>query len=85
MQDRPTAVELLTSVREFAESAAAVLGIPHSHLQFGAVPTRAEEMEHLPVMVDRLHTLTRWIAPVDVHAGISQAWDFLKMLEERTR
>jgi dTDP-6-deoxy-L-talose 4-dehydrogenase [NAD(P)+] len=70
----------LTSVRTFVEQAAEVLGIPSNRLLFDALPARTEEMEHLPVMVERLHALTRWTAPTDIRAGILQTRNFMHAL-----
>ncbi|MBI4589076.1 MAG: NAD-dependent epimerase/dehydratase family protein, partial [Candidatus Rokubacteria bacterium] len=36
----------LTSVRTFAETAAEILNLPQDRLEFGAIPTRPEEMAH---------------------------------------
>src|SRR5262249_48350625 len=48
----------LTTVRQFVEQAAGILNIPNERLLFGALPTRPEEMSHLPVAIDRLKSLT---------------------------
>lgn len=47
----------LTSVRGFVEIAAEVLSIPKTKLNFGAIPTRIEEMQHDAVTIDRLQKL----------------------------
>lgn len=60
----------LTSVRQFVETAARIMGIPRDHLHFGALPTRAEEMQHKPVAVHKLKELTSWIPSVSVAEGI---------------
>ena len=60
----------LTSIREFAEIAAGVLSIPPEQLRFGAVPVRAEEMQHDPVNVSRLEAWTGWRPAT----GSSGAW-----------
>ena len=44
----------LTTVRECAETAARVLSLSAERLRFGTLPTRAEEMQHDPVTLDRL-------------------------------
>lgn len=62
---------VLTSVRQFAETAAAELGIPLERLEFGAVPTRAEEMTHDPVSTARLQQMTGWKPAIDVRTGIT--------------
>ncbi len=60
----------LTSVRAFAERAAAVLGIPPEHLHFGRIPTRDSEMRHDPVSIDRLRTLTGWAPATGIEEGV---------------
>ncbi len=62
----------LTAVRGFIETAASILNIPENKLQFGAIPTRAEEMQHDPVTVDRLRGLIDWTPPTDIAEGIQQ-------------
>ncbi len=60
----------LHTVREFVEIAADVLGIDARRLEFGALPTRAEEMKHDPVNVKRLEQLTGWKPSVSIRDGI---------------
>lgn len=62
----------LTSVRRFAEVAAATLQMPREKLLFGALPTRPEEMKHSPVTIDRLRQLTSWRPPTTLEDGIRQ-------------
>jgi len=64
----------LTSVREFAETAARVIGLDPGRLRFGVLPVRPEEMSHAPVTVRRLVDLTGWRPPTDVTTGITQTW-----------
>lgn len=64
------ATSRLTTVREFAETAAAVLGFDRALLEFGALPTRAEEMWHGPVDVARLRDLVSWVPATTVAEGI---------------
>jgi nucleoside-diphosphate-sugar epimerase len=66
------ATSRLTTVREFVLTAARVLGIAAERLQFGAVPTRAEEMHHDPVNVDRLRALTSWVPSTTIADGIQR-------------
>jgi nucleoside-diphosphate-sugar epimerase len=68
----------LTSVREFAETSAAVLGMPKEMLKFGALPTRPEEMNHSPVSIERLKQLTGWSPETRIKAGIRKAVAFEK-------
>jgi nucleoside-diphosphate-sugar epimerase len=67
----------LTMVREFATVAAAILGMGDGDLQFGAIPTRVEEMEHAVVTVERLRTLTGWVPPTTIDEGIRRTTSFL--------
>jgi nucleoside-diphosphate-sugar epimerase len=60
----------LTTVREFATEAARVLGIPAERLAFGALPTRAEEMQHDPVSVERLRALLGWVPSTSIADGV---------------
>jgi nucleoside-diphosphate-sugar epimerase len=61
----------LTSVRDFALRAAGVLGIAPARLEFGALPTRREEMAHDPVAVARLVTLVGWRPSTTIEAGVA--------------
>jgi nucleoside-diphosphate-sugar epimerase len=63
----------LTSVRTFVETAAEIVGIDDERLRFGALPTRAEEMAHLPVNVERLGTLTGWLPPTTIASGVMRS------------
>ena len=66
----------LTTVREFAESAARVLGLPADHLQFGAEPVRNDEMRLTGVDVRRLEAWTGWSPPEDLDAALRRAAAF---------
>jgi nucleoside-diphosphate-sugar epimerase len=66
----------LTSVRTFAETAAGVLQIPYDRLEFGSLPTRAEEMKHSPVTLERLRQLIAWVPPTGVAEGVGKTLDF---------
>jgi nucleoside-diphosphate-sugar epimerase len=66
----------LTSVRSFVETAASVLGIARDRLQFGALPTRAEEMKHQPVTTERLQRLIGWVPSTSIANGIRKALEF---------
>lgn len=63
----------LVSVRDFALAAARELGLAPELLRFGALPARAEEMEHGPVDVRRLAALTGWRPSLDPAAGVRAA------------
>ena len=65
----------LTTVREFTEVAADVLGIAKARLEFGALPTRAEEMRHDPVRIRRLAELTGWTPARAIRDGIERTRD----------
>jgi UDP-glucose 4-epimerase len=71
----------LISVRDFAEKAAGILGIPEDKLDFGTKPVRTEEMKHSPVSIERLRQLTSWIPTTTVERGISRTLRFLERLE----
>lgn len=64
------ATGVLTSIRDFVRTAARVLDIPDERLQFGALPSRPEEMQHDPVAVERLHALTGWRPTCSIEDGI---------------
>lgn len=66
----------LTSIREFVEEAASVLGIPDKLLQFGVLPTRTEEMRHAPVANARLKELTDWTPNITIIQGVERAIRF---------
>lgn len=72
----------LLTVRAFIETTATVLGISRSRLAFGAVPIRAEEMNHDPVCVDRLRELTDWLPSCDLEAGIRRTAEFASRREK---
>lgn len=61
----------LTSVRQFIETAARIMGIPDENLNFGAIPVRIEEMQHEPVAVSKLKELTSWVPSTPVAQGIA--------------
>ena len=60
----------LEPVRTFVEIAARELGIAPARLQFGAIPTRANEMRHAPVSVARLRALAGWAPPTTIAEGV---------------
>jgi nucleoside-diphosphate-sugar epimerase len=73
----------LTTVRTFAEIAGEILGIEPSHLQFGMIPTRAEEMEHAVVSVERLRQLVGDVPSTCIAEGIRETVGFLSALAPR--
>jgi nucleoside-diphosphate-sugar epimerase len=60
----------LTSVRTFAKIAARILGIPEANLNFGAIPTRAEEMSHNPVSIERFRRIAGVVPQTGIEEGI---------------
>lgn len=70
------ATGVLTTVRAFVETAASVLGISADRLDFGAVPVRAEEMEHEPVSVSRLQETLGWKPTTSIVDGVRAALEF---------
>lgn len=63
----------LHSVREFAETAAEVLGLDTARLDFGALPDRDDEMWHGEVDVTRLRALTSWLPSTSLREGIRRS------------
>lgn len=71
----------LTSVREFAETAAAVLGIEPVRLRFGVLPTRTEEeSDHLPISSRKLREHTGWMPPTGIAEGVRRTAEQLACL-----
>jgi nucleoside-diphosphate-sugar epimerase len=66
----------VSSVREFAETAAGVLGFDSALLEFGALPDRADEMWHGDVDVTRLRSLTSWTPSTTIAEGIRRTREF---------
>ncbi len=66
----------LTSVRSFVETAAGILQIPSERLQFGMIPTRPEEMQHVEVTLTRLRQLTGWAPSTGIVEGIRKTLEF---------
>jgi nucleoside-diphosphate-sugar epimerase len=66
----------LASVRSFAETAASLLRIPSDQLKFGALATRAEEMAHSAVSIDRLRDIVAWSPTISIADGISRTLRF---------
>ena len=62
----------LTSVRQFTEITARLLGIPPGHLHYGALPARQEEMTHMPVATDKLRKLLSWVPATTIQQGIER-------------
>lgn len=60
----------LTTVRSFTETAARILGMRMENLKFGAIPTRAEEMRHDPVSIERFRQITGTLPATGIEEGI---------------
>lgn len=60
-------------VRDFVGEAARQLGIPDAQLEFGALPTRPEEMVHDGVSVARVRSLTGRAVPGDLRDLVERA------------
>lgn len=60
----------LTTVREFVEVAAKIMHIQHDRLKWGALPTRSEEMHHLPLKLRRIRKLIDWIPSTTIEEGL---------------
>ena len=67
----------LITVKAFTSLAAAALGIPPSHLLYGAIPTRPEEMAHAPVTVARLKSLIGPPPDDSIGRGLTETVTFL--------
>ncbi len=70
----------LTTVREFALTAAKVCRTPLDRLEFGRLATRREEMEHGGVSLDKLRRLTDWAPPTEPQEGIRKTAAFCSLL-----
>lgn len=66
----------LCSIRNFTETAAREIGISGGRLNFGALPTRTEEMKHDPVNIERLRNLTGWKPPTTIAEGVRKTLTF---------
>ena len=75
----------LSSVREFAETAAHVLGLSPDRLEFGTEPVRADEMQISGVEVARLRDLTGFSLPSDLDALLRRATSFETRLARISR
>ena len=75
----------LTTVRGFVETAASILNIPEDKLQFGAIQTRSEEMQHDPVSIDRLRRLIDWTPAIEIAEGIQRTKGFEQVSPTRSQ
>jgi len=61
----------LTTVREFVEIAAPLVGVPPERLHFGALPSRGDEMDHEALSLGRLRQLTGgWQPATSIDDGV---------------
>lgn len=67
----------LASVREFIEIAAHLVGVSRARLEFGALPTRPEEMAHGPVSITELKALCSWSPAAPIAEGVRRTLAFL--------
>jgi nucleoside-diphosphate-sugar epimerase len=65
----------LTTVRQFAEAAAAVLAIPRDRLRFGALPQQPGEMYHGEVSTARVDRVLGWHPAVSITDGVHRTWE----------
>jgi nucleoside-diphosphate-sugar epimerase len=72
----------LSSVKSFIQTAAKTLGIPESKLRFGALPMRAEEMEHSAVTVERLRKRIGQVPSTTIVDGIRISIELERSLEQ---
>jgi nucleoside-diphosphate-sugar epimerase len=67
----------LTTVREFAETAARVLHMPPDRLRFGVVPVASTEMQHEPVNTARIFSVLGWRPARTIEEGVRATAAFL--------
>lgn len=70
----------LHSVREFVTLAESVLGMPPGRFQFGALPTRTDDMAHDAVAVHRARRWLGWVPRTGVADGVRATDAFLRTL-----
>ncbi len=76
---------VLMTVRQFVEAAATVLGITEGQLQFSSISTRVVEMEHLPVNINRLQSMTDWTPSTSVQDGVRRTLMFFQSHKNTSR
>lgn len=67
----------LHTVRAFVTDAERALGLAPGRFQFGALPTRAEEMAHDAVTVERLRGWLGWVPSTGIAEGVAATAAFL--------
>jgi len=86
--DRPTvnlATGRLHTVREFVAFAESALEIPRGCFEFGALPTRPDEMAHAEVTVDRARRWLGWVPDTEIAEGVRVTAQFLADIAGRTK
>lgn len=68
----------LHTVREFVTRAEAALGLAPGRFQFGALPTRPDEMAHDAVTVARARAWLGWVPSTGIEAGVRATVRFLE-------
>lgn len=68
----------LHTVREFVARAEAVLGLTPGRFQFGALPTRPDEMAHDAVSIARARSWLGWVPSTGIDAGVRNTVRFLE-------
>jgi len=66
----------LSSVREFVEIAAHLVGVSRERLEFGALPTRVEEMSHGSVSITELRACCGWAPGTTIADGVRRTLAF---------
>jgi nucleoside-diphosphate-sugar epimerase len=79
------ATGVLTDVSVVVRTLSDIIGIPNDRLAFGALPTRAEEMAHQPVNLDRLVRALGWKPGTSVQEGLSRTVAFSRRGVSGTR
>jgi nucleoside-diphosphate-sugar epimerase len=70
----------LHSVREFVAEAERALGLVPGRFQFGALPTRPDEMAHAAVTVERARQWLGWVPSTSIADGVRATDAFLAAL-----
>lgn len=73
----------LHTVRAFVADAERALGLTPGRFQFGALPTRLEEMAHDAVTVDRVRGWLGWVPATSIHDGVAATAAFVDRLAGR--
>ena len=88
LPDWPTvnlATGRLHTVREFVAFAESALALPRGCFEFGALPTRPDEMAHAEVTVDRARRWLGWVPDTGIADGVQVTARFLADIAGRTK